>query len=213
MDFIFDPSLVLYLPLYELDGASFMSKDAYGHLCTVTGALWTPQGRDFDGIDDKITGATVVSTPSAFTATAWFKRLGDSGGATDDSFHALLYEINGYTWNRIRVSKAGDNLMVSAQVATGLKETQQAISNPEDFHMVGSIWDGANLYPSVDGVLGTPKAAPGTLSSGADGILLGLQTNLIYVTNGIIGEVLVYNRALSLSEVQRNYNATKWRYR
>ena len=41
MGFIFDPSLVLYLSLWKLDGDSFMSKDAYGHLCTVTGALYS----------------------------------------------------------------------------------------------------------------------------------------------------------------------------
>jgi len=50
-DFIFDPSLVLYLPLYQLDGWAFMSRDAYGHLCSVTGAKWTPQGRDLDEQD------------------------------------------------------------------------------------------------------------------------------------------------------------------
>ncbi len=53
-DFIFDPYLKLYLPLYELDGASFMSRDAYGHLCTVTGAFWTPRGYSFDGGRDYI---------------------------------------------------------------------------------------------------------------------------------------------------------------
>ena len=53
-DFIYDPSLVLYIPLHQLDGSLFMSQDAYGHLCTVTGAAWTLQGYDFDGTDDKI---------------------------------------------------------------------------------------------------------------------------------------------------------------
>jgi hypothetical protein len=55
VNFVYDPSLVFHLPLYELDGDSFISKDACGHLCTVTGAVWTPRGSDFDGLDDKIT--------------------------------------------------------------------------------------------------------------------------------------------------------------
>ena len=54
MNFIYDPSLVLYLPFYQLDGASFMSKDKHGYPCTVTGALWRPDGHYFDGTDDKI---------------------------------------------------------------------------------------------------------------------------------------------------------------
>lgn len=35
--FILDPRLVLYLPLWKLDGASFADHSAYGHLCTVKG--------------------------------------------------------------------------------------------------------------------------------------------------------------------------------
>ena len=52
--FISDPSLVLYLPLYQLDGTAITSKDAYGHLCSVTGVTWRPDGRCFDGVDDEI---------------------------------------------------------------------------------------------------------------------------------------------------------------
>jgi len=62
MNFVFDPSLELYLPLYELDGSSFMSKDACGHICLVTGALWGSQGRTFDGGDDYI-DITTTSWP------------------------------------------------------------------------------------------------------------------------------------------------------
>jgi hypothetical protein len=63
-----DPDLVLYLPLWSADlkGDSFYSKDSYAHLCTVTGALWTPQGRHFDGVDDKI----AVPYHSVFQITA-----------------------------------------------------------------------------------------------------------------------------------------------
>ena len=50
-----DPSLRLYLPLYELDGQSFRSRDAYGHLCTVTGAKRGFNWWEFDGVDDVIT--------------------------------------------------------------------------------------------------------------------------------------------------------------
>ena len=73
MDFIFDPSLVLYLPLYELDGASFISKDANGHLCTVTGALWRPNGHYFDGTDDKIDcgAGTNLAVANEITIEAW----------------------------------------------------------------------------------------------------------------------------------------------
>src|SRR3990167_7681164 len=78
-DFIYDSSLVLYLPLWKLDGSSFMSKDAYGHLCTVTGATWSKQGRIVDGTDDKLAlSDTDASSPlnfttSDFTLEMWLK--------------------------------------------------------------------------------------------------------------------------------------------
>ena len=70
---IHDPSLVLDLPLYELDGASFMSKDTYGHLCTVTNTLWRLDGRHFAGADFINCGTGPSLAPSnALTIEGWF---------------------------------------------------------------------------------------------------------------------------------------------
>ena len=52
MEYIKDPSLILDLNLWEHDGSKFMSDDGYGHEYTRTGALWTPNGHYFDGVDD-----------------------------------------------------------------------------------------------------------------------------------------------------------------
>ena len=46
--------LVMYLPLWALKGGSFKSVDAYKHTCSVAGAIWKPDSRQFDGTDDKI---------------------------------------------------------------------------------------------------------------------------------------------------------------
>jgi len=54
MDFIRDTNLILFLPLYELDGATIRDKSAYGRSCPVTGAAFGSQGRLFDGSDDQI---------------------------------------------------------------------------------------------------------------------------------------------------------------
>ncbi|MDO8687497.1 MAG: hypothetical protein Q7K41_02790, partial [Dehalococcoidales bacterium] len=80
MDFIFDPSLVLYLPLYEPDSSSLMSKDAYGHLAAVTGATWGTLGRTFDGSDDQIDCGNASSLVTAF------------GGDTTGSYTYLWWQ-------------------------------------------------------------------------------------------------------------------------
>ena len=76
--FILDPALRLYLPLWKLDGNSFQSKDAYGHLATVTGATKVLQGFSFDGVDDKITiphAATLDFGLTSFWEMMVFKLL------------------------------------------------------------------------------------------------------------------------------------------
>jgi len=67
--------LVLYLPLWALKGASFKSVDAYQHACSVTGALWQPNGRYFGGEADNIDvgSAASLECPS-FTFACWVKR-------------------------------------------------------------------------------------------------------------------------------------------
>ena len=73
MDFIYDPYLVLYLPLYQLDGSSFASRDAYGNPGTVAGALWRPQGRFFDAIDDVLDcgNGTSLQITEEISIDAW----------------------------------------------------------------------------------------------------------------------------------------------
>ena len=67
MDFIFDPSLVLYLPFYELEGASFASRDAYGHLCIATGTSRRRGARYFDGNDDRLDFPSKITPVGAKT--------------------------------------------------------------------------------------------------------------------------------------------------
>lgn len=60
------PACVMNVPLYHTacsvpTGGSFKSLDKNALMGAVTGAIWTPQGRSFDGLDDKIEyGTTAV---------------------------------------------------------------------------------------------------------------------------------------------------------
>ena len=86
---------VLYLPLWKRDGASFMSDDAYGHLCTANGCLWTPQGRRLDGTDDKLTvsAASSLDCTNALTVATWINQTVLTHGAIVNKF---AYQVNGY---------------------------------------------------------------------------------------------------------------------
>ena len=210
-DFIFDPSLVLYLPLYKLNGASFMSKDAYGHLGTVTGALWTPRGRDFDSIDDEVNCGNKASLniTQALTLEAWIKTA-DTGlspiivkwrSAAGKRAYELLVQAN---LLKLGMSDDGD-ATITAQSAAAV--------NDDLLHHVGGVYDGTNMKTYIDGLEDTDSvsgAVPSSINVTTQEVEVGNDGNGFF--EGLIGEVRIYNRALTPLEIQHNYLVTKWRY-
>ena len=207
-----DPSLVLYLPLYRLDGASFMSKDAYGHLCTVTGALWIPHGRSFDGVDDYVDCGKPVSldfTPNVdeFTIEAWIKiSPGDTGtvvckgGASTSTRSYQIYVVGDALWAVI----GGQYADSGATVADG------------EWHHVALVnYDDCGTKKCkfyIDRVADDTIITSGSATEDVN-VIIGNNSVLTFPFNGLIDEIRIYNRALTPLEIQRNYLATKRRYR
>jgi len=187
-----------------------MSKDAYGHLCTVTGALWRPDGRYFDGVDDSI---SVAASPvlrfgtSVFSVTGWFN-CPDSTNVNSiignrDADNGYYVYLNGGAvclYNRNTVHS-----VASSAVYDG------------EWHYFGATFNGASSIMMVDG---SEDTNINTILDGEDLDDAGLNTYLgvrgstaaSYMT-GSIGEVFIYSRVLTPLEIQHNYLATKWRYR
>jgi len=117
-----DPYLVLDLPFYELDGTKFMSRDTYGHLCTNKGTKWTPNGRVFDGVDDRITVAN--HTSFAFTTEKFTIEMGftitDLSGAR--SPYGKGGGSNGY-WSAVRTN---GSFWFSTNEGSGAQESKSA---------------------------------------------------------------------------------------
>jgi len=215
MDFTFDPSLVLYLPLYQLDGASFMSKDAYGRLCTVTGALWRPNGTYFDGINDKIQISTGLwATHSMGTIMGWIlptsssKVLSSADTATDTRYFDFTV-----TSNKVRITQRNND--VADQVETA------AVLTTTEFHHIALTSNGTAYRLFVNGVEYSPSVVAGANNgdwfadtANRDNVVIGamVRTAPTY-KEGTVGELLVYSRPLTPQEIQHNYLATKWRYR
>jgi len=214
-DFIFDPSLVLYLPLHHLDGASFMSKEAYGHLATVTGALWTPRGRDFDGVDDYINCGHPLSlnfTSEDFSIEAWIKPdsltsnpniFAKGSAVTEGYFFRLLSDGSGY-------------LCTNQSGAWQLSYFPFGCITTGVWQYVACSRSGAVVKIYKDGIDVTTN--PGThldpVSAPTRDAVIGIHPDKVQTElfDGLIGEVRIYNRALTPLGIQHNYLATKWRY-
>ena len=215
--FIPDPGLALYLPLYELDGASFMSKDAYGHLCTITGALWKPNGRYFDGVDDKIDcgNSEVLKFASEhFTLEAWIypTSLANTPMLFDNSGYVsgyMCYIGAGGASGQVdfRTYQAGVKQTTSSAVGTIATNTWQHLVVTRSGATAKMFKNAQEVSYAATGTHIDPAAGSQNLTIG---LLAGGNTNDFA---GTIGEARIYNRALSVLEILHNYLATKWRYR
>jgi hypothetical protein len=209
-----DPDLVLYLPFYEMDGAGFTSRDKHGHLCLANGAAWTPQGRNFDGVDDwvGVDDDILLGRVPPWSLETWHNMLVNQPSG---AYGGTLYSCAQNGWIQIFIDRA----TLKVRIAT---------SNPAQDTVIGTIATAIGRFHHVV----VSCAGPGTNETSVfiDGNLSGQLTINTVVTgntierlgwdgnpnrqlNGTIGEVALYNRALTPAEVLRNYEATKWRYR
>lgn len=212
---------VLNLPLYHSalsNPGSFKSLDAYQHACSVTGALWTPRGRVFDGTDDiiQVAQASSINDLEEFTFSLWVKpnspgnydRLfSKESVVTSTPYFFLVWRSGGYL--EFRRDFSGDNCsyIINNNPLVNLKWSYITVKLKDK---VASILVNNSVCTYAEAVPGT-----GTLSSdAASDLCFGarLYSAISADFKGSIGEVIVYNRELTLAEDRYNRYATKWRY-
>lgn len=210
---------VLYLPLWQEDmqGTTLLSYDPYIHSSTKEGATWGSQGRIFDGIDDniKVPDHVTLDITSRITIEAWYKSDNDQNGtvrfvvaklndAGDTPIYMLSFDHPTANWRGAFTLYDG---------SWHLQDNQLVISKDVFHHHVGT-YDGTNIRTFLDGEIGKTKEAIGLTINTSTGDLYLARDRLVSprLFDGIIGEVRIYNRALTPQEVQWNYQVTKRRY-
>lgn len=209
-------NLVFNAPLYfeELDGRPFLSVDSTVFTCNTTTAVWSNEGRIFDGVDDSIatndSGAMNFSTED-FSIEVWLK-------ASDITTHKAFV---------VRGTRDASGWWIGAPNNERLWfETCDAPASRESSYTATDVllldtWQhivvtrsGANALFYVDGVSEALVSAGDhtTIVSSTNNLIIGDEASIGYDMAGTIGEVRVYNKLLSPAEVLANYNATKWKY-
>ena len=213
--------LVLYLPLFALRDSPLISVDAYKHSVIVTGALWRPYGRLFDGGDKLEESGTFMDTvspngtflvwlnlPTEFTTgggSMWFlEKVNDETGGTNDYIGLVMHTSDGTM--RFYISK--NNVVTIASSTTTIWSA--------GWYFVHATWGSAGMILRVN------KSAEGTHANtlvpdagSTRGFVLGAANfggGAVSALVGSIGEAWVYERALSSTEGDFVYDATKWRY-
>jgi len=211
--FVYDPSLVLYLPFHQLDGTSFMSKDAYGHICTASGAGWTLRGRNFDGVDDYATvpdhSALQVDTGNAFTLIVWADIESFAPGGGNDRFIVRKSSSwdNGFGLSYLQNSGKIQFIIYFDDTSS----RSQGLGAPLGrFTQFALTYDGSVMRSCMDTVVVRENAENKQMGS-TSGFDIHIGTSARFF-KGLLGEVLLYNRALFPQEIRQIYLATKWRY-
>ena len=164
----------------------------------------------FDGEDDYVGcgQSSSLNNLSQLTVGIWinitnhdrFGRLVDKRIWTNGTFVVMF-------------SGTSDKIQFGIENDAGTQVTIDSVSSITlgQWTHIAATWDGSDMKIYVNGALDTPTPANqnGTISSTRSIYINSGQTGADNYVDGLIDEVRIYNRALSPSEVQALYEATK----
>jgi hypothetical protein len=186
---------------YPGNGTTWTDLSGNGNNGTLTnGPTFTGDnggGIVFDGADDRVL-INPIDIGSIFTAFIWVKF---------NAYNAVLAGhissgVGGYIFyvqdsNNIYASAGGYSVVSNAGLSTGLwtQLTSVRVGTSVSFYKNG-------IFLGIISI----GSANNTLSS------IGAYYGGNFALNGYIGSTLIYNRALSANEVQKNFNVTRKRF-
>ena len=169
-----------------------------------------------DGTNDDIdcgNNSSINFGTGDFTVSVWFRRFSNATG----NLRLLSKAAGSDTAN---VDNAGfcffgGNTAISFAVnptATRTIITAASYSLNEWVNVVGLVERGVSMRTYKNGSLVASTTAPVGSVSGTTSLFLGSNVGANLYWAGEISNVSLYNRALTASEIQQNYNATKSRF-
>ena len=171
-----------------------------------------------DGIDDtiKLNSRFAQAGQTDITINIWFKTTGDGASG----FNGLMNEIATTNPRRSRIVLDNSGTTIYYTINSTQRIATLSSTIPDD------TW--TNLTLTKDSVVGSKlyinsiyeygnSNDTGTvagISSAASfpGAVIGVGAESVYFMNGEISNITVYNKALTQTEVTKNYNALKSRF-
>jgi hypothetical protein len=147
------------------------------------------RAQQFSG-GQSILAAAIAGTPTQFTYTALWKRLGASGGSADSAYHSVFRGgIRGNNGNGVSVISNGAFAIAQDKVSGVLKTSVRNLATNNVWQSIHGTWDGANVTAWENGQPGTPTVAVGSLDIGYTGLRIGYYAVNYNHVNGLIDEL------------------------
>ncbi|MDD4931512.1 MAG: LamG domain-containing protein, partial [Candidatus Colwellbacteria bacterium] len=188
-------------------GVTTLDASGNGNVGTITGSAWTTNGKigdalSFSTISDRlsINSSASLNNASAISTSAWIKSNNVSQEQTIISRNGPFFlRISA---NRLRIGIHTDGVWTF--INGGILLTSGT------WNYVVLTYDGSLMKSYINGILDTSTTKTGNFSSFSN-LYFGypVPNGENYTFNGIIDDVRIYSRSLSLSEIQSIYNAGK----
>lgn len=167
----------------------------------------------FDGINDRVPTSLNTGGYTALSAAAWFKTLTATTVVVGD-FAAGGWPVSSFI---VYIDGNIATFYVPSPSTIYLGRDSAAAVRTGNWVYVCGVYHGAtgsmNMY--VNGVLSNgsgSNTAPPSLSAVTSGVTIGSANAPLFYFNGSIGQVTIYNRALSAAEINTNFQLARGRY-
>lgn len=180
--------------------------DLKGNTITVNSLTCINDEISFNGTTDYITLPSNVGITDSFTQSAWFKSTGTPLGGYHIIFGGGESELSIPTAGGMRVGVTTSTRYVT-DCGSGLTDG--------NWHMVSMVFDRMNLslYAYINGIkVGTVLTSSAYVPASHVRTVGQYGNNGTYKANGLIDQIMIYNRALSDSEILSLFNTSRGRY-
>ncbi len=159
-----------------------------------------------------------VGLLQTYTYEVWFMRTGADNAMSD--YSSIIASPFSGTGKQINITlhwRTNGNLVAGIWDGSAWIETTQVYVASNIWNYVAVTYDGTNLRLSLNGVTATKYSVTGAVTFADNlndkGLLIGKRFDQNgYFFSGAVASIRLYNRVLSDSEIQQNYNATKGRF-
>jgi len=200
---------------YPGSGTTWSDLSGNGNNGTLTnGPTYSNGSIAFDGTDDRGTFTTPITSTSNQTYEIWTNAIASANAA--DGYAYILHN------NSVNSSTGNSYLTI------GIKPTQQyyaafngrytvidsgVTASNSNIVQIVLTWDGTTQKMYVNGVLKDSEALSTTPQNFSTTTSFGDWRNTTYrMIQGNIYAIKIYNKALTASEIQQNFNALRGRF-
>lgn len=168
------------------------------------------EGMEFDGASSYVDCGTDASLnlPDAITIETWIKpKTAGEGGPNAGPVCKAESGVDPWCW-QLRYNAPGSFMGFQFNAVPGGStwiSVQERLEPGEWYHIMGTF-DGKTVICYLDGVE-KQKGAMSAIAGGNGRFFIG-QDGWVNVFNGVVDEVRIYDRGLSVDEVQQNYRST-----